>query len=353
VSRAAASPDAKASGTPASGGAWAEPGAYRVDDGVYRIPLPLPSDALRAVNVYVIETPAGLTCIDGGWAIGAARDQLGESMAQVGLHPRDITSFLVTHAHRDHYTQAVTLRSEFGRAVVSLGVGERPSLRKVQGRGEGFSIEQRLRIAGAPDVADAWSRHDGGDLDMDHWLDPDCWIDGDQDIQVGDRVLRAVETPGHTAGHLVFADHEAGLLFAGDHVLPTITPSIGFESAGRPAPLADFLASLAKVRAMPDLRLLPAHGDVHVRSHERVEELLAHHEGRLAQTQAAVAGGAATSREVAGELGWTRRERRLRDLDGLNQGLAIMETMAHLDVLASRGQVVREVSDGVARYRVA
>lgn len=353
MSRAAASPGAEASGTPTSSGAWAEPGAYRVGDGVYRIPLPLPSDALRAVNVYVIETPTGLTCIDGGWAIAAARDRLGESMAQVGLHPRDITSFLVTHAHRDHYTQAVTLRAEFGRAVVHLGIGELPSLRKVQGRGDGLGIEQRLRLAGSPHLADAWSRHDGGDLDMDHWRDPDRWIDGDQDIALGDRVLRAVETPGHTAGHLVFADHAAGLLFAGDHVLPTITPSIGFESVGRPSPLADFLASLAKVRAMPDLRLLPAHGDVHMRTHERVEELLAHHEERLAQTHAAVAGGATTSHEVADELGWTRRAWRLRDLDGLNQGLAVMETMAHLDVLTARGQVVREVSDGVARYLMA
>lgn len=353
MSRAAASPSAEASGTSTSSGAWAEPGAHRVDEGVFRIPLPLPTDALRAVNVYVLETPKGLTCIDGGWGIEVARDRLSESMAQVGLHPRDITSFLVTHAHRDHYTQAVALRSEFGRAVVSLGIGERPSLRRLQGRGDGLGIEQRLRLAGSPDLADAWSRDDGGDLDVDHWLDPDRWIDGDQDIAVGDRVLRAVETPGHTSGHLVFADHEAGLLFAGDHVLPTITPSIGFESVARPDPLADFLASLAKVRSMPDLRLLPAHGDVHMRSHERIDQLLAHHEERLAQTYAAVAEGAQTSHEVAGQLGWTRRRLRLHDLDGLNQGLAVMETTAHLDVLASHGRVVREVSDGVARYLVA
>ncbi len=35
---------------------WTEPGAYPVADGVHRIPLPLPMDGLRAVNVYVLET---------------------------------------------------------------------------------------------------------------------------------------------------------------------------------------------------------------------------------------------------------------------------------------------------------
>ena len=34
---------------------WTEPGAWPVATGVHRIPLPLPMDGLRAVNVYVLE----------------------------------------------------------------------------------------------------------------------------------------------------------------------------------------------------------------------------------------------------------------------------------------------------------
>ena len=67
----------------------------------------------------------------------------------------------------------------------------------------------------------------------------------------------------------MFADRRAGLLFAGDHVLPDVKPSIGFEPAYVQQPLRDFLASLAKVRAMPDLMLLPAHGPVSPSSHTR------------------------------------------------------------------------------------
>ena len=72
----------------------------------------------------------------------------------------------------------------------------------------------------------------------------------------------------------MFAERAAGLLFAGDHVLPTITPSIGFTVPPVPDPLGDFMASLTKVRSLPDLTVLPAHGPVAPSSHARVDELL-------------------------------------------------------------------------------
>ncbi|MFC9839660.1 hypothetical protein ACFVKB_38625 [Rhodococcus sp. NPDC127530] len=50
--------------SPASGEHWSTPGAYRVAEGIHRIPLPLPMDALKAVNVYVIEEDDGLTLIE-------------------------------------------------------------------------------------------------------------------------------------------------------------------------------------------------------------------------------------------------------------------------------------------------
>ena len=54
--------------SPDSGEHWAAEGAWEVAPGIHRIPLPLPMDGLKAVNVYVIETEQGLTLIDGGWA---------------------------------------------------------------------------------------------------------------------------------------------------------------------------------------------------------------------------------------------------------------------------------------------
>lgn len=123
---------------------------------------------------------------------------------------------------------------------------------------------------------------------------PGEWLDDDIDVPVGRRTLRATHTPGHTRGHVVFADREQGLMFAGDHVLPHITPSIGFEAASA-AYLGDYLGSLERVRAAPDLRLLPAHGPVTDSVHHRVDELLAHHGRRLDVTADRVAAGAETA----------------------------------------------------------
>jgi len=128
---------------------------------------------------------------------------------------------------------------------------------------------------------------------------------------------------------------------------------VGFEPAYAENPLGDFLASLVKVRALPDLKVLPAHGAVGMSSHSRVDELLAHHDERLDLCLAAVAAGRATAYDVAAELPWTRHERAIADLDLFNKALASMETMVHLDLLAARGRLAREVVDGVAAYSVA
>jgi hypothetical protein len=98
--------------SPDSGELWTEPGAWQVAPGVHRIPLPLPMDGLRAINVYVMETENGLTLIDGGWAIPESRTLFDSSLKQLGYSTADIRQFLVTHMHRDHYTQAWVVGQE-------------------------------------------------------------------------------------------------------------------------------------------------------------------------------------------------------------------------------------------------
>ena len=329
---------------------WTEPGAHPVAPGIHRIPLPLPMDGLRAVNVYAIETGEGLTLIDGGWALEASRRALEEGLAGIDHKVSDITRFLVTHVHRDHYTQAVAVRREFG-ARVSLGLGDRATLDLLCGPMDSDPTVPQLQRAGASTLARAWTRAMGDRRPgPDDYGMPDTWLSTDHDIEVGDRTLRAVATPGHTQGHFVFADSAAGLLFSGDHVLPTITPSIGFEPAYAPLPLGDFLRSLAKVRELPDMTVLPAHGPAGHRSHARVDELVAHHDERLALCRDAVGSGLATAARVAEQLPWTRRRRRLRDLDVFNAALACLETLAHLELLAARDEVRRQVVEGVVHF---
>jgi glyoxylase-like metal-dependent hydrolase (beta-lactamase superfamily II) len=330
---------------------WTAPGAYRVAPGVHRIPLPLPMDGLRAVNVYAVEDGDELVLVDAGWAIEDSLTALRQGLARIDRDLADVTRILVTHAHRDHYTQAVVIRRAFG-AHVSLGVGDRPAIDLIQ-RGTS-SLGRRfaqLRSCGAEPVALALRAVvQDTDVDPADWEAPDAWLEDDQNLGVDDRSLRALATPGHTAGHTVFADLEAGLLFSGDHVLPHITPSIGYEAVATPLPLRDYLHSLARVRQLPDLRMLPAHGPVGPSVHARVDKLLWHHDQRLAACLEAVEAGATTAYETALLLRWTSRGRHFDALDAFNQMLATLETRAHLELLVARGVLASVTDDGISRY---
>jgi glyoxylase-like metal-dependent hydrolase (beta-lactamase superfamily II) len=329
--------------------AWTRPELETVVPGVHRLPLPLPNDSLRAVNVYVLAPESGdgeLTLVDGGWSIDASRDVLARLLAGIGAEPGDVRRFLVTHVHRDHYSQAVALRRAHG-ARVSLGAGEAESLETVRGRDSGLQAQVTgLERAGSPELAEeirAWLGAAEAPP-VDDFADPDEWLTDGQELRAGGRSLVARETPGHTRGHMVFVDEttvDGAMLYAGDHVLPHITPSIGFEPAARPGALIRYLSSLAALRAEPDRLLLPAHGPVAPSVHERVDELVAHHDKRLDEIAAGVEKGLPTAAEIAGALRWTRREHRLEDMETFNRMLAVLETDAHLEVLAAQGRVAR------------
>jgi glyoxylase-like metal-dependent hydrolase (beta-lactamase superfamily II) len=332
--------------------AWAEPGPELVTPGVYRIPLPLP-DELAAVNVYAIERPDGLTLIDAGQAMRRSRSLLESSLNEIGSSLADVREFLVTHAHRDHYTLATQVRRDHG-TTVRLGIREASSIAAANAPGwpaYGSQLAE-LRRCGADSLADEVTAEAGAQgLDASMWDPPDSWILDDELIEVGARQLRAISTPGHTQGHLVFHDASADLLFAGDHVLPHITPSIGLEPVPGRSPLADFLGSLRKVRRLPDCMLLPAHGPVVWSSHDRVDELLKHHDDRLAHTLEAVLSGCSTGFEVACRLVWTRRLVAYDSLPVFHRMLAVVETSAHLRLLVEQQRVAETIEAGVSRYR--
>lgn len=331
---------------------WSAPGPEAVAPRTYRIPLPLPNDGLRAVNVYAIETDDGLALIDGGWAVPAAEIALEDALAEIGFGVDEINELLVTHVHRDHYTMAVALRRIHGTRI-SLGRGDQASLEGLQRLEPGAPIAEIARLPGygAAALAEQLSGRPTGKASASHeFEDPDHWLDGRATIDLGGVTLTAIPTPGHTAGHYVFRWDAAGVLFSGDHVLPHITPSIGFELVRTADPLGDFLRSLRLLTDMDDLRLLPAHGPAGGSVLARVAELEAHHARRLDLIEAAVDRGASTAFEVACQLPWTRRPRRYDELDLFNQMLAVSETAAHLDFLVIAGRLTVTTDEGVSRY---
>ncbi|MBA3742368.1 MBL fold metallo-hydrolase [Sporichthya sp.] len=333
-------------------GAWTEPGAFEVAPDVHRIPLPLPNDGLRAVNVYVLPagpSPSdGCVLIDSGWALAEARALLEESLGSIGYGLDDVKQFLVTHMHRDHYTLGIELQRLFG-SKVALGLGEQPNIERVIGNNDAVLL-RLLPTWGAPHLSAIWATSYAPEeraLAAQSYQLPDAWITDGQQLEAGKRTLTAIETPGHTRGHMVFVDADASVMFTGDHVLPHITPSIGLEPERQRSPLTAYLSSLRLLLSHADALMLPAHGTPGGSVHVRVNELLDFHDVRLAQTLAAVEAGAGTPYEAARAIPWTRRNTAFDDLTDYNQILAVGETWAHLVTLAERSQIV-ESADGEA-----
>ncbi|GAA1724325.1 MBL fold metallo-hydrolase [Aeromicrobium alkaliterrae] len=333
---------------------WGDLGCHQAARGVHRIPLTMPNDGLRAVNVYAIEVADGLVLVDGGWAVDSAFEELRAALARIDRTPREISDVYVTHVHRDHYTFAVRLRERYGTRV-HLGAPEAPGLAAVRRLASNVPASS-LRELARSGAADLGARVEAATaplpFDTGDWSDPDGWVEPGP-IDLGGRVLEAVATPGHTKGHVVYHDLEHGLLFSGDHVLPTITPSIGFELGPWDLPLKHFLTSLELLLGRPDARLLPAHGYPTDSVHERVRALLEHHRARFDEVQAAVreAGGRASALEVAQRLRWTRRLTPFQDLDDFNSMIAVCETIAHLDVLVDRDELDSGLTGGVEIFR--
>jgi NADPH2:quinone reductase len=65
----------------------------------------------------------GLTLVDPGWKSAATDRALVRLLATLGAVPGDVRQFVVTHAHWDHYTQALDWEERYG-AQVFLGRAE-------------------------------------------------------------------------------------------------------------------------------------------------------------------------------------------------------------------------------------
>lgn len=334
---------------------WTEPGVFEVAPGVHRIPLPLPNDGLRSVNVYAIMEMDGLVLIDSGWALPEAREALESALGTLGCGLGDVRRIFITHVHRDHYSQAVALRRAFG-IPISIGVHEERSLNVLTSPGHGRLTAQLalLNEHDASEVAEKLQSVGAGlPVVEGMWEMPDDFLADDVEIHLPSRNLRVIHTPGHTQGHVVYADENEALLFAGDHVLPHITPSIGFEPVPGAQPLRDYVESLRLMRSLPDKKLLPAHGPIGPSVHQRADEILEHHDARLKSSYDAITEGSSTASAVARQLTWTRRQTSFDDFDPFNRMLAVIETASHLDLLVLQGKLRTETLNGVRHFMPA
>lgn len=160
--------------------AWAEwhrTGPQEVLPGILRIPIALPMDGLKAVNVYALADGEDLTVIDAGIALDDAEAELVAGLATIGAGLGDVTRFVVTHFHRDHYPMAERVRRRFGTEVLA-GAGERSGFEDLQARDPDAEISQYpvLRACGAPAELLAATRFAGNPVDVSLWTPPDRYL---------------------------------------------------------------------------------------------------------------------------------------------------------------------------------
>lgn len=329
--------------------------SQEVAPGVFALTSPFPNEPRMSVNAYVLEGPDAWILIDTGWDAQEARALLEEHVAARRADWSVLDAVLVTHLHPDHFG-LMWLTREKGRARLAYHMLESRFSQPRFSRWDEFHAQVRAwdRLNGWPD--DDFPMTPSLLAVIDHLKapPPDLELVGGEIFENGRHRLRAVWTPGHTAGHVCFFEERHGLLFTGDHLLPEISPNVALHSQSLGSPLADFLDSLALVRELPVSRFLPGHGPASDSLARRVDELLAHHESRLAEMQAALGDAdrdAATSAyEVARRVKWTRRAAHLDSLQPHHRRLALGETLAHLELLRTRGRARREARDGGILY---
>ncbi|MCB0993188.1 MAG: MBL fold metallo-hydrolase [Acidimicrobiales bacterium] len=329
--------------------------------GVRRLQLPINFTGLGHVNCYILDDDKGAALIDPGLPGREAWKSLQAGLTRAGLKVGDIHTVLVTHSHPDHFGQAGRLRKEAGARVIT-----HRDFRMFWDPSE--DDDEPLENVDTPDdnvhlVDEAGKTPWGAELRFETprhrrlmyalmrtklgrvfipTPNPTHRVEDGNVIELAGREFRAVHTPGHTIDHLCLHDPEHKLLFAGDHVLPTITPHISGLKQGRD-PLRAFFGSLDKVASYADVeRVLPAHGLEFQDIGSRVRHIKDHHNERLD-----------ILREASADLGPATVEQYMKRLFQKRSWgpMAESETFAHLEHLRYDGEAsISRREDGQLLY---
>ncbi|WP_448659306.1 subclass B3 metallo-beta-lactamase [Sphingomonas sp. CJ99] len=194
----------------------------------------------RGLSMAVIRTSRGLILIDG--ALPQTVRETQDRMRAAGFDPRQVKLILVTEAHYDHAGGVAALARDSGATVVV---------------GREAVAEHRT---GKPDAADP--QH--ADL---HPIPASTRVRAARDgqaIRLGDTVVTAHATPGHTAGSMSWSwkSCEGGqcatILFAASQ---NAISSDGYRFTDHPERVAMFRRAAARMRGLSCDLLVTSHPD--------------------------------------------------------------------------------------------
>lgn len=317
-----------------------------VATGIHWLRLGLPW-RLDHINLWLLDDAAGPVLVDTGLGDEATRTAWGHWLASA---LQGLSRILITHYHPDHLGNAAWLAARTG-APIAMALGELLLAHAVwaqlpgfdaqamlaQFRSHGLSEELLTRLAGRGNI------YPRGVPELPAQIQR--LSDGDE-LHIGGRRWHAISGQGHSPEHLAFHCAEAGVLIAGDMLLPRISTHVSVAPAlPEEDAVGRYLASVQRFASLPeDTLVLPAHGLPFRGLHARIGQLLAHHAERDARMCAALQQPA----HAAGLLD-TLFQRRL---DAHQLMFAMSEAIAHLNHATAGGRLRRLVSpEGLIRYQ--
>lgn len=324
-----------------------------ISDGVYWVRMKLPF-ALNHINLWLLKD-----CIDGknGWTLvdcgitSSETKQAWEDIFSNHLNHLPILRVIVTHMHPDHIGLAHWICERFN-APLWMSMTDFFMARWLSSKEGGLSIGA---VSGSGGSADHFARHGlKSEEDLakvrarsDYYsnLVPKVPMrfhriqEGDE-VTIGGDSWRAISGFGHAPEHLSFVCEAKKIMISGDMLLPRISTNVSVYDVDPDAdPLGLFLNSLKKYHPLDATTLvLPSHGKPFQGMHYRIEELVKHHDERLAETYAACE-RPITARELVPILF-------KRELDIHQLTFAMGETIAHLNYLWKRAKLQRVMDSG-------
>jgi glyoxylase-like metal-dependent hydrolase (beta-lactamase superfamily II) len=322
--------------------------------GIHWIKLPmLDGDmGLDFVNAYVIRGTGGYLLVDAGWNNAASFTALKQGIGEFGADIKDISQIVVTHVHPDHYGMAGRIKKLCGASLAMHRI-EKGFIepRYVSMKALVNQINRLLLTNGVP--ADMLASLSQATVGLEQYVVPtlpDIGLEDGEMVTTGEFSFKVIRTPGHSSGHICLYEPERKIILCGDHVLPTITPNVSVHPQAVANPLGRYFDSLCTLKRLDVKLALPGHEKPFTGFGKRIDKILQHHEQRNGEILAAAGNEPRTSFQIAQEVSWGLKGT-WQSLPDFHKRMAILETLAHLEMLSARGDVESLPRENIIYFR--